>query len=162
MEMKSLWHSYALAIAIAAISCALNISGEWHLGDRRLTSAAYAQATNSARADVRFYGGDRSPTKSGGSYIVFQLTQNLARGLVYVQDSDNGSCFQGRYNATQNEIEQPLYAYADLESGKWVFEPSNEPLALQDFPYQLNYRQISPGADRWFQDCLEKLSKRTP
>jgi hypothetical protein len=101
-----------------------------------------------------FYGNSKNPNKSGGEYIVFRLNNNIAKGLVYVQDSDVFSCFTGAYNRRNNSFRQITFAYPDMETGKWVKTKSDEIISLTDFPYRLNYTQISPGANNIFQDCL--------
>ncbi len=118
-------------------------------------SGILALSSQAQSNPIRFYGNNPSATEPGGEYIVFQVSNNIAKGLVYVQNSDVGSCFKGKYNPANNQIEKPLYAYRELGVGKWEFQQSTEALSLKDFPHQLNYSQISPGANNWFQECLK-------
>jgi hypothetical protein len=112
-----------------------------------------SQSINRNR-NISFYGNNASPQKIGGEYIVFKVTNNMGRGLVYVQNSDVFSCFQGNYNSRNKTFQNLIFADVDMETGQWVKTRSNETLSLKDFPYQLNYAQISQGANNLFRECL--------
>lgn len=113
-----------------------------------------SEAVNAQTTQVSFYGNNRSATQIGGEYVVFQTRNQVAQGLVYVQNSDVFSCFKGTYNVSSKQIEQVTYAYPEMGSGRWEFTQSPQPLTIRDFPYQLNPGQISSGVNQIFQECL--------
>ena len=117
-----------------------------------------AQTINGNSSNTIFYGNNTSPTKMGGEYIVFQLTNNLAVGLVYVQNYEDFSCFKGSYNRRNRSLIELTFAYPDMGTGRWIKTKSNETLSLTDFPHQLNYGQISEGANNLFKECLNIFS----
>jgi hypothetical protein len=114
-----------------------------------------AQIINGNSSNTIFYGDNTSPTKIGGEYIVFKLINNLAIGLVYVQNSEVFSCFKGNYNSRNRSFQELIFAYPDKENGRWIKIKSNEKISLNDFPHQLNYNQISEGANNLFKECLQ-------
>ena len=113
-----------------------------------------AQTINGNSSNTIFYGHNTSPTKIGGEYIVFKLTNNLGIGLIYVQNSGIFTCFKGSYNRQNRSFQELIFAYPDMESSKWIKTTSNETLSLNNFPHQLNYTQISEGANNLFKECL--------
>lgn len=113
-----------------------------------------AQTVKQNNSNTIFYGNNNNPNKMGGEYIVFKLTNNIAQGLVYVQNSDAFSCFKGNYNSRDKSFKQVTFAYPDMETGRWIKNQSNEALSLIDFPYQLNPTQISEGANNLFSQCF--------
>ncbi len=106
---------------------------------------------------IVFYGNNNNPNKIGGEYIVFQVQNNIAQGLVYVQNSDVFSCFQGNYNSQNKSLQQLIFAYPDMESGVWIKSSSDESLPLTDYPYTLNYNQISEGANNLLKECFNQF-----
>lgn len=107
--------------------------------------------------DIMFYGNNKNPNKIGGEYIVFKVQNNIAQGLVYVQNSDVFSCFKGNYNSQNKSLQQLIFAYPDMESGIWIKTSSDEFLPLTDYPYSLNYNQISEGANNLLKECFNQF-----
>lgn len=105
-------------------------------------------------ASTYFYGTVKSATKPGADYIVFKVVGKKVQGLVYVQNSDVFSCFNGIYNPTNRQIRNPVYASVDFSSGKWEIIPGKQVLNLAAFPYRLNPRHVSSGATSLFRECL--------
>ncbi len=93
----------------------------------------------------------------GQEYIIFQTDKNnQAHGLVYLQNSDIGACFQGSYQSSTNQIQNLTYAYPiigeDAATG-WETNVSNQAIHLQQFSHQLDPTAIHPSARNWFAQC---------
>ncbi|MEB3885832.1 hypothetical protein [Lyngbya sp. CCY1209] len=109
-------------------------------------------------SELRFRGTVESPTQIGAEYIVFTTTgNNEVRGLVYTQNSDNGSCFEGVVNPPQTQIRDITYAHPVFgnETTGWEVNVSERAIALDEFPHPLNASEISDGAREWLGECLE-------
>lgn len=111
-------------------------------------------------SELQFRGTVDSPTQMGAEYIVFTTTENNeVRGLVYTQNSDNGSCFEGVANPPQTQIRDVTYTYPVFgnETAGWESNVSEQAIALDEFPHPLNASEISEGAREWLGECFEVL-----
>ena len=110
-------------------------------------------------SQLNFRGQTPSPTEAGAEYIVYmQDKNNQVRGLVYIQSSDAGACFQGNYQSASRQIENLTYAYPVLgEEGVqgWEMNVSNQALDVEDYSHSFTPNQISEGAQDWFNQCVE-------
>lgn len=110
-------------------------------------------------SDVNFRGQTPSPTEPGGEYIVYMRDKNdRVRGLVYIQNSDAGACFQGNYQSASRQIENLTYAYPVLgEEGVagWEMNVANRALNVEDYSHSFTPNQVSKGAEDWFNQCVE-------
>jgi hypothetical protein len=106
--------------------------------------------------NIYFYGTTNSPSEPGADYFVFKKNENQIQGLVYVQGSDVFSCVKGIYNAEENQIENVIFSYPEMGMDYWEVFYADEPLYLNDFPYQLNYSDINESANALFVECLNK------
>ncbi len=110
-------------------------------------------------SEVNFRGQSASPRQIGAEYIVYlQDKNNQVRGLVYLQNSGIGACFQGSYESSTRQIENLTYAYPvmgeEMTEG-WEMNVSNQSLDVQQFSHTFNPNQISQGAENWFHQCVE-------
>ncbi|MDY7023595.1 MAG: hypothetical protein SWJ54_19970 [Cyanobacteriota bacterium] len=114
---------------------------------------------NRETTQVNFRGQTPSPTQAGAEYIIYiQDKNNQVRGLVYIQNSDIGACFQGDYQSATRQIQNLTYAYPVMGNGDiagWEMNISNQALDVEDFSHSLNPNQISEGAENWFNQCVE-------
>jgi hypothetical protein len=106
--------------------------------------------------NIYFYGTTDSPSEPGADYFVFKKNENQIQGLVYVQGSDVFSCVNGIYNTEENQIENVIFSYPEMGMDYWEVYYADEPLYLNDFPYQLNYSDINESANALFVECLNK------
>lgn len=114
---------------------------------------------NRETTQVNFRGQTPSPTQPGAEYIIYIQDKNdQVRGLVYLQNSDIGACFQGDYQSATRQIQNLTYAYPVMGEGTevgWEMNISNQALDVEDFSHSLNPNQISEGAESWFNQCVE-------
>lgn len=103
---------------------------------------------------IVFYGSEKEPTIMGGEYIIFQYNNNVAQGLVYVQNSDVFSCFQGIYDRQSESFGQLIFAYPEMGSDEWIKTESQEKMSLKNFPHQLNDFDINENTQQLFNQCL--------
>ncbi|MGB3189137.1 MAG: hypothetical protein WBB43_06870 [Limnoraphis sp.] len=110
-------------------------------------------------SQVNFRGQTPSPTEAGSEYIVYMQDKNdQVRGLVYIQNSDIGACFQGNYQSATRQIENLTYAYpvmGDEDVKGWEMNVSNQSLDVEDYSHTFTANQISEGAQDWFNQCVE-------
>ncbi|NJK39854.1 MAG: hypothetical protein HC835_21395 [Oscillatoriales cyanobacterium RM2_1_1] len=118
--------------------------------------------------EVSFRGSVTESAQVGAEYILFQRDKTgQVQGLIYLQNSDVGACFQGNYEvadagtAASERIQNLTYAYPIMgepdttnESG-WEMDVAKEALNLNEFPYSLDRAQVNEGVQRWFQKCVE-------
>lgn len=107
---------------------------------------------------VSFRGTVASPTQMGAEYIIYQRDKNnQVYGLVYIQNSDHGACFQGSYESASNQIQNLTYAYPILgeDSGGWEINVSNQSLSLNQYTQSYDINQVSPEAENWLNRCLK-------
>lgn len=114
-----------------------------------------AQTVNDNSSDLVFSGNSDNPNKVGGEYLVYKLQGNTAQGLLYVQNSDVFSCFQGTYDNSKNSVNEVIFAYPEADNGEWVKNQSNESLSLKDFPHDLTGNNMSEGSSKLFEECLK-------
>ncbi|MEL7035460.1 MAG: hypothetical protein AAFO04_07555 [Cyanobacteria bacterium J06592_8] len=114
---------------------------------------------NRETTQINFRGQAPSPTQPGAEYIIYiQDKNNQVRGLVYLQNSDIGACFQGDYQSATRKIQNLTYAYPVMGEGievGWEMNISNQALDVEDFSHSLNPNQMSEGAENWFNQCVE-------
>ncbi len=106
---------------------------------------------------VSFRGTVSSPTQMGAEYIIFYRDKNnQVHGLVYIQNSDNGACFQGSYESASNQIQNLTYAYPILggDSGGWEMNVSTQSLNLEQYTESYEVNQVSQEAENWLSQCL--------
>jgi hypothetical protein len=110
-------------------------------------------------SQVNFRGQTPSPSEIGAEYIVYLRDKNdQVRGLVYLQDSDIGACFQGSYQSATRQIENLTYAYpviGDQGVSGWEMNVSNQALNVEEYSHSFSPNQISDGAENWFNQCVE-------
>ena len=110
-------------------------------------------------SEVNFRGQTPSPTEPGAEYIVYVRDKNNhVRGLVYIQNSDAGACFQGDYQAATRQIDNLTYAYPVLgEEGVngWEMNVSDQALDVEDYSHSFDADEVSEGAETWFNQCVE-------
>ncbi|AMW27313.1 MULTISPECIES: hypothetical protein [Oscillatoriales] len=123
---------------------------------------ALGVATVSMVSEIQFRGTVSSPTQVGAEYIVFETYQNNhVRGLVYIQNSDIGSCFEGVFNSQQTQIQQITYTYPVIVNNHdegWETNVSDEALNLSTFSHSFNSSEINENVQAWFNECLEVIS----
>ncbi|MGF1492077.1 MAG: hypothetical protein ACFBSC_06410 [Microcoleaceae cyanobacterium] len=112
---------------------------------------------------IQFQGSISEPSQIGAEYILYQTDKSgQTRGLVYIQNSDIGACFQGEHDIASNRIENLTYAYPllgeeTLATGKggWEMNVSSEALDLKKFPHALNPAQVNQSTQDWFDQCTQ-------
>ncbi len=123
---------------------------------------ALGVATVSMISQIQFRGTVSSPTEVGAEYIVFQTyPNNQVRGLVYIQNSDIGSCFEGVFNSQQSQIQHITYTYPVIGNNHddgWETHVSDEALNLSTFSHSFNSSEINENVQAWFNECLEVIS----
>ena len=113
-----------------------------------------AQTITKKSTPIIFYGSEPESTVRGKQYIVFQTNNDLAQGLVYVQNSDVFSCFQGTYDRQNESFEELIFAYPEIETNEWIESKSEEKMSLNDFPHQLNEFDIDENTQKLFNECI--------
>ncbi len=118
-------------------------------------SSALIKAQTVGENETSFYGNQEEAAEIGGEYIIFQNSNNIVKGLVYVQNSDIISCFQGNYDRQEELFNQVTFAYQEMGTGEWVKNSPEETMSLsKEFPYQFNYQQANDNTKELFNQCL--------
>lgn len=112
-------------------------------------------------SEIQFRGTVASTTEIGAEYIVFKTYKNnQVIGLVYIQNSDIGSCFHGVFNPDHSQIQQITYTYpviVNATAKAWETNVSDENLSLGTFVHVFDSSEISENIQVWLNQCVEVI-----
>ncbi|ERT06291.1 hypothetical protein M595_3766 [Lyngbya aestuarii BL J] len=152
MDLKFYSHSIFATLATTILSLIV-------VPEMSLATPVKTPLLQRESSQVNFRGQTPSATEAGAEYIVYMQDKNdQVRGLVYIQNSDIGACFQGNYQSATRQIENLTYAYpvmGDEEVKGWEMNVSNQSLDVEDYSHTFTANQISEGAQDWFNHCVE-------
>ena len=119
------------------------------------TSIKAETINSNHKTQVTFYGTAQNPTAIGAEYLLFKDYNKSVRGLVYVQNSDVFSCFQGDFDRQNKSLQNMIFAYPTMDDNEWVQNELGEKISLENFPHQLNYVDVNENTKQLFNQCLQ-------